>query len=238
MSENFIHETAKCVNSTLGAGVKLFRNAEVYDSELSDNVSIGDDTNIRTCKLAANVVINRRNYINNSRIGEYTYTGLNTICNYAEIGRFCSFARNVDVGGFDHDIDHVTTMPTFRFQQMNSGKTKAEATYEEYCQVGNDVWIAAGAQILHKAKIGDGAVIGAGAIVTKDVPPYAVVAGVPGKILKFRFDEKTIERLMNIQWWNWPIDVILENIEWMINAKMNDEILSRMEEIGRACKQA
>lgn len=231
MADTFVHDTAQVKNSQLGK-VKIFRNAVVSDCVMADGCSIGDDTTIERSKFENNVAINRRSYVNDSVIGKYSYAGINLTMNYTKLGRFCSLGRNVDVGGFDHDYHKVTTMPMFRFKQL-SGGGNPEVGEKELCKIGNDVWIAAGTQILHKVSVGDGAVIGGGAVVTKDVPPYAIVAGVPAKIIKFRFDEKTIEELLAIRWWDWPEDIVLENIEWMIKNDINSDTLAQMKEISK-----
>ena len=236
MRETWIDQTCKIVNTKYGEGLKCYRNANVVDSELGVGVTVGDDTNIVRCKIGNNVDFNRRSYINDSIIGSFSYSGSNTTMNFSLIGKFCSLARNVDIGGFDHDYHKVTTMPMFRFKQLLGGGIP-EVGKKELCKIGNDVWIAAGTQILHKVTVGDGAVIGGGAVVTKDVPPYAIVAGVPAKIIKFRFDEKTIEELMDIKWWNWPEELILENIEWMIQNEINSDTLSRMKDIANSIKK-
>lgn len=77
--------------------------------------------------------------------------------------------------------------------------------------IGNDVWLGANSLVLKGVKIGDGAVIGAGAVVTKDVPPYAIVGGNPAKVIKMRFDDETIGKLMQLQWWNLDLSII-ENL--------------------------
>lgn len=233
MRETWIDQTSKLTNTKYGEGFKCYRNAVVIDSEIGESVTVGDDTTVVRCKVGNNVAFNRRSYFNDSIIDDYSYAGSNTTMNYSSIGKFCSLARNVDIGGFDHDYHKVTTMPMFRFKQLKGGGNP-EVGGKELCVVGNDVWIAAGAQILHKVSIGDGSVIGAGAIVTKDVPPYAIVAGVPARIIKFRFDEKTIEELMEIKWWKWPEQEIQNNIEWMISEDVNRDTLERMKEISRS----
>ena len=122
-------------------------------------------------------------------------------------------------------------MPEFRFNQMMGGAVKPSST-EEYGHIGNDVWIATGAIVLRKCKIGDGAIVGAGAVVTKDVPPYAIVAGVPAKIIGYRFSKEYIDRLLNIKWWNFSDDIINKEIYDFINSDINNEVLCKLEELA------
>lgn len=234
MDKLFIHETAIVKESKVGK-IKLFRNAVVSESELMDGCSIGDDSTVERCIFENNVSINRRSYINDSFIGKYTYTGINTTMNWTKIGRFCSVARNVDIGGFNHDYRKVTTMPEFRFVQMKNGGGKIPqlAKHDEFCEIGNDVWIAAGAQILHNVRIGNGAVIGAGAVVTKDVPPYAIVVGVPARIIGYRCSKENIDALEEIQWWNWSEDILMSVLNELIHRQINDETISWMRNIHK-----
>lgn len=88
---------------------------------------------------------------------------------------------------------------------------------KETIRVGNDVWIGNGANILNNVIIGSGAVVGAMAVVTKDVPPYAIVVGNPARIKKFRFTEKQIAALLTIAWWDWPSEKIMENAELLFS---------------------
>ena len=233
MVESFIHDTAQVKNSQLG-NVKIFRNACVNDCVMADGCSVGDDTTIERCKFENNVAINRRSYVNDSIIGKYSYAGINLTMNFTKLGRFCSLGRNVDVGGFDHDYRKVTTMPEFRMNQLLNGGGKIPvAINHDLCEIGNDVWSAAGAQVLHKVKIGDGAVIGGGAVVTHDVPPYAIAVGIPAKVIGYRCPSEFIERLEKIQWWNWPDEVLRVNIDWLIHSDINEESVSRMETISQ-----
>lgn len=232
MGKSLIHNTALIKNTQYG-DIKVFRNASILDSFLENGCSVGDDTTVERCTLGNNVVINRRSYINDSIIGKYTYTGINTTMNYTKIGAFCSLARNVDIGGFDHDYHKVTTMPAFRFMQTlnGGGKLTEQTKHKDYCEIGNDVWIAAGAQILHKVKIGDGAVIGGGAVVTKDVPPYAIVVGVPAKIIGYRCSQENIDELLQIKWWDWPDNVLLKYMKHFIEMDITEDTISWMKSI-------
>lgn len=150
------------------------------------------------------------------KIGEHSYLGSNVaIYNRKEttIGKYCSIANDVSVGAGKHPIHTLSTSP-FVYQkdssQIGDGLdvqnplTHLFDTAIKKVTIGNDVWIGIKATIMPDITIGDGAVIGANAVVTKDVPPYAVVVGVPAKIIKYRFDEDTIKDLLELKWWNYP----------------------------------
>ena len=220
----------RIANCECGDNVSVFRDAVVRDSVLGSDVSIGDDTNVIKCQIGHNAALNRRTYINNSMFGDYSYCGINNTINFAEIGKFCSLARNVDIGGFDHDYRKFTTMPASRFNQLlNAGKGQMVVDdHLEKCHIGNDVWIGSGAIVLHKVNVGDGAVIGAGSVVTKDVPPYAIVVGVPAHILKFRFPDDVIKQLLELKWWDWPKGKLESNAKWLIGTDVSLESLSKV----------
>lgn len=156
----------------------------------------------------------------NIEIGEYTYGRPMVIAGYHKeklvIGKFCSISTEVTVIlSREHRADWVTTYPFPAF--AGHWPEAAEIADCERAKgdviIGNDVWICYGATILSGVTIGDGAVIGAKAVVTKDVPPYAVVAGNPAIIKKYRFDEATIEKLVNFKWWDKDERWIKDNIK-------------------------
>lgn len=226
MRDSFIHETAKVKGTKIG-NIKVFRNAVVNNSIIGDGCSIGDDTTIERCTLENYVVVNRRSYINDSIIGKNTYTGINSTINFTHIGKFCSLGRNIDIGGFNHDYHKVTTMLDFRYRQAKngSGKIPQIICHEDYCEIGSDVWIGAGAQVLHKVKVGNGAVIGGGAVVTKDVPAYAVVVGVPARVIGYRCSENQIVALQNLKWWDWPEKVLDDIMDELIQRDISDDTI-------------
>ncbi len=228
----FIHETASYSGTIFDGEVKLFRNVCVADCKIGDACSVGDDSTVERCVIGHNVTINRRSYINDSFIGKYTYSGINTTMNWTRIGNFCSLARNVDIGGFDHDYRKLTTMPEFRFNQMinGGGKLPVQTKHDSWCKIGNDVWIAAGAIVLHKVKIGDGAIVGAGAVVTKDVPPYSIVAGVPAKVIGYHCNENLIDRLLSLKWWDLSDDLLASIAPYLISSNILEESVDRLEE--------
>jgi len=139
-----------------------------------------------------------------SHIGSYTYCK-NTLVQNATIGNYCSIAIDVIIGLGNHPTDKFSTSPIF-YRRINSLKIKIldkDLDFDEYKPIiiGSDVWIGARAIIMDGVNIGHGAIIAAGAIVTKDVPAYAIVGGVPAKIIKYRFSKKTIAKLLQSKWW-------------------------------------
>lgn len=196
--------------------VKLFKDVLVKDSELEDYVSVGDYSKIEASRLRERVRIDRNNYVYGSDIGRHSYTGSNTKIIRAEVGSFASISWNVSIGGANHDYTRMTTH-AFLYNDVDclrpEGMPPVYDRFKETCVIGHDVWIGTGAIILRNVTIGTGAVVAAGAVVTADVPPYAIVAGVPAKILKYRFSEERIAELQEMGWWDWPDEKIRENIE-------------------------
>lgn len=153
---------------------------------------------------------------NNVSIGRATYLSPNTVIeSNTTIGRYCSLAPNIHIAPGEHYISLKTTHPLL-FDPIWRRKLGIEeketyikniGKHDEATIIGNDVWIGLRATILRGVTVGNGAVIAAGAVVTKDVPPYAVVGGVPAKIIKYRFNKKTIEDLQREKWWDKEIDI-------------------------------
>ncbi|MBP5724834.1 MAG: CatB-related O-acetyltransferase [Bacteroidales bacterium] len=168
----------------------------------------------------------------NGAMGYGSYIGPNSILD-ANIGRFTSIAPFVRTNNGIHPYTspYATTCPMFFSTQKQNGHCFADKMmFEEFKpkpQIGNDCWIGENVFICGGVKIGDGAVVFAGAMVTKDVPPYAVVGGVPAKIIKYRFDESTIKFLLDFQWWN-------KDIQWL---QANWKLLNDIEKLKQLyCK--
>lgn len=149
------------------------------------------------------------------KIGSYTYGKPKIYAheNSVEIGAYCSIADGVTIySGAEHHHEWVSSYNfSAKFKCKNCETTKGNVI------IGNDVWIADGVLILSGVKIGDGAVIAARAVVTKDIKPYEIVGGNPAKHIKFRFKEEQIKKLLSIQWWNWPIEKIENNFDLILN---------------------
>jgi acetyltransferase-like isoleucine patch superfamily enzyme len=152
--------------------------------------------------------------VKNSQIGKNTYISYFNNINNCNIGSYCSIAMGVKIGLGKHPQTLLSTSPIF-YSPINALKQSLSERnfFSEFqpVQIGNDVLIGVNAIILDGIKIGDGAIIGANSVVTKDVPPYAIVAGSPAKIIRFRFNESIIKSLLEIKWWNKDPGIIKKN---------------------------
>ena len=160
----------------------------------------------KNCVIGKNVHILRDCYIRNSTIGAYTYISKNSLIQNVTIGNYCSISQEVICGLGNHPLDYFSTSPLF-YHSINTFGINVignDGGYKDYqpIKIGNDVWIGARAIILDGVTIGDGACIAAGAIVTKNVPSYAIVAGIPAKIIRYRIPEEKQIILINTKWWN------------------------------------
>lgn len=165
------------------------------------------------------------------QVGRGTYIQYQSDLKKCKIGKWCSIAPEVKIVSGNHPTNiYVSTHPVFYLPKVHAGlKFVNSSCFEEYsyvdndkrwfCEIGNDVWIGERALILNGIKIGNGAVIAAGAVVTKDVPPYAVVAGVPAKIIKYRFSDSQITELERLKWWDKDIKWLEEHSEMFNNVK-------------------
>jgi FkbM family methyltransferase len=165
-------------------------------------------------------------------VGLYSYMGGaqdTTMRHIQSIGRFCSIASNIVCGQVEHPTHFISTSHTLHimgaartwpsldaFYEKNDAEIKKSAeTYQKFMQdrngkikIGNDVWLGEGVFISRGVTIGDGAIVAARSVVTKDVPPYAIVGGVPAKVLRYRFDATTVQRLLNVRWWAYGLNAL------------------------------
>lgn len=223
-------------NKLIGHMLKVYtdyRNRDIEKLKLQyphsiimGNVSITPD-----CKLGSHTVIHSNVNLSNVIIGDYSY--INSDVNNATIGNFCSIAPFCRIGIGKHPSkDFVSTFPAF-FSENNVGckvSFSEKDLFNEFerIEIGNDVWIGINSIILDGVKIGNGAIIGAGAVVTKNVDDYAIVGGVPAKLIRYRFSKEQIEYLKQIRWWdkdiNWIKDhyKLFQNIDDFIKCIENE----------------
>ncbi len=162
------------------------------------------------CQFSSGVRLQRHACLYNTQMGFASYTWARMIS--TTVGKFCSIGR-AEIGGQGrHPISWVSTHPAFYSARLEAGLTFVSATVfdgeSRPTIIGNDVWIGHGAVVLEGRRIGDGAIVAASAVVTRDVPPYAIVAGVPAKVIRYRFEPDVIAALLDWQWWNLPLNVL------------------------------
>lgn len=165
--------------------------------------------------------------VKDSILGRFTYVAGARIQS-ATIGNFCSIGPGSRVGGLGHHpTNWVSTHPVFYSRNKQSNARFSDKNYfteTKRVSIGNDVWIGAKAIVLDGVNIGDGAVIAAGAVVTQDVQPYAIVGGVPAKLIRFRFEQNIIDALVASCWWTWSEDKLRGKLE-IFRVSPTDEIL-------------
>ena len=156
-------------------------------------------------ELGRYVVLFRDVTFMNSTIGDNSFVQKQSVVMNADIGKFCSIASKVSIGLGNHPITMVSTHPAFYSSSQPLAKTFSDKdSFQPFkrIEIGHDVWLGQSTMIMDGVTIGTGAVIAAGAVVTKNIPPYAIAAGVPARIIKYRFDDRIIDGLLKSKWWN------------------------------------
>lgn len=161
---------------------------------------------LRDCQVSRRASVGTGSNLIRVKMGDYSYCGKNCSILDTEIGSFCSIASYCAIGGAAHPMANVSTSPVFSEGRNVFGENLGNLPAPEAKPVviGIDVWIGEAVFVKDGVHIGHGAVVGAHSVVTEDVPPYAVVAGAPAKIIRYRFTEAQIERLLKSRWWELP----------------------------------
>lgn len=193
--------------------------------------------NLRDTKLGRFTDVAERVNLSECTVGDYSYFERGVEAIYTDIGKFCAIAANARLNALNHPTDRVsqhkiTYRPNEYFVGAKLDKGFRELRQSKRVSIGHDVWIGHGAVILPGLTIGHGAVIAAGAVVTKNVEPCAIVAGVPAKRIKWRFPNLIRTRIIKLAWWDWAHDQLAEAVADMQKLSAKD-FLARYELLRR-----
>ncbi|MBR4325104.1 MAG: CatB-related O-acetyltransferase [Bacteroidales bacterium] len=186
---------------------------DLNHNEFDSTVVFHANTNVVNSKFEGYNFVGQGATVAYSEFGKYSYISKNSVIKNTKVGRFSSISWNCSIGPEDHDFNRLTSSSV-----LTSIKTftlfdhKFYNPFEKECSIGNDCWIGCNSTILRGVKIPDGVVIGANSVVTHCPPPYSVIVGSPARVLKMRFCEEIIKKLLEIKWWNYK-DATIKQLE-------------------------
>lgn len=194
-------------------------------------ISLSSSIDRNTILEGKNRIFSKAN-VQGSYIGFGSYVGINSFLPKTKMGKFCTIGPDVKMVRGKHPAHQfVSIHPAFYSNRKQAGFSYVhENRFEEFnetkyaIEVGNDVWIGANVIIIEGVKIGDGAIIGSGAVVSKDIEPYSINVGNPIKSIGYRFEENQIKNLLEIKWWDWKEEKIVDNIENFVDIKNIDKL--------------
>jgi phosphonate metabolism protein (transferase hexapeptide repeat family) len=186
----------------------MFQDPTTAEKKLGTEPRIHRTASVRDSSFGIYCEVGQRTKIAESVFGDYSYVVNDSDIIYTTIGKFCSIAAHTRINPGNHPLERVALSHfTYRSSAYDMGPDEPE--FFDWrrgfrCVLGNDVWIGHGAIVLPGRAIGNGAAIAAGAVVTHDVPPFAIVVGTPARVLRYRFSPEIIAALERIAWWDWP----------------------------------
>jgi acetyltransferase-like isoleucine patch superfamily enzyme len=206
--------------SSLLRKVTVRSNSKIYDSIVNGEVILGYDNYVNKTEISGNFQSGQ-----NCKFYGSTITGNISIGDYSSlwgpnldivtgnqkvtIGNFCSIARNVSMQTYNHNSKKITSY--FIGQNLFDEKWENEKVSKGNITIENDVWIGAHCVVLGGVTIANGAVVAANSVVIKDVPAFSIVAGSPAKVIGYRFDNETVDKIQKMAWWDWSIEEIKQN---------------------------
>ena len=205
------------------------RLAIVRRSQVASTARIAPLARVRDSILGPGVLVGALSVIEDTTVGDHSYVGHNCTLKKVTVGKFCSFAWNVSVAGVGaHTTDRLTTHP-FPYNPVHGFVETLDLEREtKETVVGHDCWIGTNAVVLPGVRIGDGAVVGAGSVVSKSVPAYAIVTGIPATVRRFRFSPEIIEAVQSLEWWDWP-DSELKHLARHFSEPADSALIGRLQ---------
>jgi phosphonate metabolism protein (transferase hexapeptide repeat family) len=198
--------TPALANKPLGVEPVFHQGVLVYKSQLGEWTELGANT-----------------HMVESSMDDYSYTAGDNQIIYTEIGKFSNIASHVRINPGNHPMERVT-LHHITYRRKLYGLGEDDADFFEWrrthkCVIGHDTWLGHNVTIMPGVTVGTGSVVGSGAVVTKDVPPYMIVAGVPAKPIRLRFPEKITEKLLKIAWWDWDRATLEARFDDLLNVE-------------------
>jgi acetyltransferase-like isoleucine patch superfamily enzyme len=185
-----------------------------YNNIFADKTIVSENCEVMNSKMNYYSRIKSLCHLRDSNLGDYSIVSNSTYINASDIGKFNSIGYGNYIGLWEHNL--LVTTHSFYLYEGSGGFVKGYKSYEKdkiRTKIGNDVWTGANVVILKGVNIGDGAVVGASSVVTKDIPPYAIVVGNPAIVLRYRFTDEEIKFLLKIKWWNYKRKLIQEMVD-------------------------
>lgn len=199
------------------------------NNKIEKSSTIGKKVTLNNCVFNEHSRVAEYASIHNTKVGSYSALGRYSKIVHTKIGKYCAISWDTTINAISHPYNHLTISAFPYVPRVGNFVKERKQTYQEVI-IKNDVWIGANSVIMPGITIGNGAIIGAGAVVTKDVPDYAIVVGIPAKIVKYRFSKDIINRLLELKWWDLDPKIIKENVD-LWEGEFNYDSLKRLEEI-------
>jgi acetyltransferase-like isoleucine patch superfamily enzyme len=190
---------------------------------LGEHVSVSPNAVVRKSTLHDYARLKDYAELIDSELGAYSYISQNSLVNKTRVGKFCSIGHGTYIGLWEHNM--AVSTHSFYLYETSGNFVKGYKDYDKCAlttHLGNDVWVGANSVVLKGRMIGDGAIIGAGSVVTRDIPPYAIAVGNPAKIVKYRFTPEDIAFLLRLQWWHAPREILQEMVDRQLFNAVDD----------------